>query len=174
MKAANPVTIGILSDTHLHRPTEEFRTLSAVCFADASIIFHAGDLIDCSILDVFAGKEVHAVRGNMCKTSCARTLPRNKIISIGGFRIGLIHRTGFSYSFEDMLLNEFDGNVDCIVYGHTHRAVCHRTGGVLYINPGSFLPPGRASSEGTFGLLTVGEELHGRICRVPRLQDWQP
>ena len=174
MTAAIPVTIGILSDTHLSRPTEEYRTLASVCFADASVILHAGDLTDCSILEVFPGKEIHAVHGNMCRPSCAQGLPSSKIISIGDFRIGLIHRTGFTYSFENMLANEFDGEVDCIVYGHTHQAVCRRIGGVLYINPGSFLPPGRHSSQGTYALLTVGEELHGRICRVPVLKDWQP
>jgi len=174
MTAAKPVTIGILSDTHLSRSTREYESLAAVCFADASVILHAGDLTDCSVLKAFSGKEVHAVHGNMCRGSCARHLPKRKIITMGGFRIGIIHRSGFSYAFEDMLLNEFDGEVDCIVYGHTHQATCHRVAGVLYINPGSFLPPGRHYSEGTYALLTVGEELHGRICRVPRLKDWLP
>jgi putative phosphoesterase len=172
MKEKTPVTIGILSDTHLSRLTGQFRALAAVCFADASIILHAGDLADCSVLDVFRGKKVFAVRGNMCRPTCASTLPRSQIVEVGQFRIGLIHCTGYTYDFEGMLLNEFDGEVDCIVYGHTHKPVCHSVGGVLYINPGSFLPPGRPASEGTYALLNTGEELYGRLHHVPRLKDW--
>ena len=168
-----PVTIGILSDTHLSRPTDSFLALVKICFADAAVILHAGDLTDCSILDVFRGKEIYAVRGNMCRGSCAASLPRSRILEVGGFRIGLIHRAGYSYSFEDMLLNEFDGEVDCIVYGHTHKPVCHRIAGVLYINPGSFLPPGQPPTEGTYAMLTAGKELYGRIHRVPQLKDWR-
>lgn len=172
MTVQPPVTIGILSDTHLSRPTDAFLALVKVCFADAAIILHAGDLTDCSVLEAFKDKKVFAVHGNMCRRSCAATLPSSRIVEVGGFKIGLIHRTGFSYSFEDMLLNEFDGEVDCIVYGHTHRAVCHRIAGVLYINPGSFMPPGSPTS-GTYALLTAGKELHGRIHQVPQLKKWQ-
>lgn len=168
-----PLTIGILSDTHLSRPTHEFLALAKVCFADAAVILHAGDLTDRSVLDVFKNKEVYAVHGNMCYGSCAASLPRRRIVEIEGFRIGLIHRTGSSYSFEDMLLNEFDGAVDCIVYGHTHKPTCRRVAGVLYINPGSFLPPGRPVTEGTYALLTAGKKLYGRIHQVPHLKDWQ-
>ena len=172
MTAQPPVTIGILSDTHLSRPTDAYLALVKVCFADASIILHAGDLTDGSVLEAFKDKKVFAVHGNMCRGSSAAGLPRSRIVEVGGFKIGLIHRTGFSYSFEDMLLNEFDGDVDCIVYGHTHKPVCHRIGGVLYINPGSFLPPGRSPTGGTYALLTAGEELHGRIHHVPQLKEW--
>jgi len=173
MNEKPPVIIGILSDTHLARLTDQFRALASVCFADASIILHAGDLTDCSVLDVFQGKKVFAVRGNMCLPACSSTLPRRRIIVVDHFRIGLIHRTGYSYNFEEMLLNEFDGEVDCIVYGHTHKPVCHRVGGVLYINPGSFLPPGRPASEGTYALLNTGEELHCRLHGVPLLKEWR-
>ena len=94
MTVQSPLTVGILSDTHLSRPTDEFLALAKVCFADAAVILHAGDLTDCSILEVFRNKKVYAVHGNMCHGSCAANLPRSRIVEVRGFRIGLIHRTG--------------------------------------------------------------------------------
>jgi hypothetical protein len=128
------VKIGILADTHLHQPTPVFAQQVALCFAEVSIIFHAGDLTNIAILQAFKAKEVHAVHGNMCDFATMKSLPRKKTVRIGDFTIGIIHRSGNSYDFENSLLDEFDG-VDCIVFGHTHQPVCQTVGGVLYINP---------------------------------------
>ena len=161
----NPLKIGILSDTHLTRPTETFKKIVAACFHDTEIILHAGDLTDPAILTVFPGKEVHAVYGNMCSALACQHLPPHKQITVGGFTIGLIHRAGNTYDFEQRLIEIFP-EADCIVYGHTHRPVCHRLGGVLYINPGSFTGTGQAGTGGTFAILEVGETLQGRIYQI--------
>jgi len=161
-----PIKIGILSDTHIATITPEFRQKAAACFAETSIILHAGDLTSPEILAAFNGKEVHAVHGNMCEASSRRNLPRQETISIGGFTIGLIHNSGYAYDFEDRLRDEF-GAVDCIVYGHTHRPVCHQTGGILFINPGSFMTTGRFGAPGTYAILEVGDELKAAIHEVP-------
>ncbi len=155
----HPITIGILSDTHISRVSDTFQQLAATCFAQADIILHAGDLTDLSILSVFQDKEVHTVHGNMCNASSYTTLPTQKLIQVGDFSIGLIHKVGHSYDFEDRLIEVFP-EADCIVYGHTHNAVCHQIGDVLYINPGSF------NSRGTYALLQVGEKLKGSIHQV--------
>jgi predicted phosphodiesterase len=65
--------------------------------------------------------------------------------------------------------------VDCIVYGHTHHAVCHRTYGVLFINPGTFQSSGPHGAPGTYAILTIDEQvpqakgLQAAIHEVPRL-----
>ncbi|MEW6429073.1 MAG: metallophosphoesterase family protein [Thermodesulfobacteriota bacterium] len=169
-----PLIAGILSDTHLTEPDDHFRRLVEICFAEAEVILHAGDLTDLSVLEVFDDRTVHAVRGNMCRPSACQRLPDRKIVTLGRFKIGLIHRAGWSYDFEDQLLPEFDEMVDCIVYGHTHRPVCHQSGGVLYINPGSFQATGRHGACGTYALLTIGDELLARIHHVPRLAPRMP
>lgn len=162
------ITIGILSDTHLVRYNDSFQKLADTCFAEASIILHAGDLTDISVLHAFKDKEVHAVHGNMCHFSSRDALPFKKVIEIGNFKIGLIHGMGFRHNVEDYLFREFD-QVDCIVSGHTHRAVCHRLYDILFINPGSFLGSGPYGSAGTYAILEVGESLSGKIHTVPRL-----
>ncbi len=160
--------VGILSDTHLTRPNHLFREFVDACFSDIPIILHAGDLTDISILESFAGKEIHAVHGNMCNPSSRSTLPSKKVITLGGFRIGITHGLGYSYNPEDYLVNEFD-TVDCIVYGHTHIPVCHKTGDVLFINPGSFTATSRYGSPGSYAILEIGKNLSGTLCEVPCL-----
>jgi len=161
----NPCRIGILSDTHLSTPTETFRKMVDFCFHDADVILHAGDLTDLSILQAFSGKTVHAVHGNMCAPLTRLSLPEKKVIQIGGFTIGLIHRAGHTYDFEDRLIEIFP-EADCIVYGHTHRPVCHRLGGILYVNPGSFSGSGYSGAGGTFAILEAGETLQGQIYQL--------
>lgn len=162
-----PVRVGILSDTHLSRPTPEFQKLVDICFAGTSIILHAGDLTEPFILQAFKGKVVHGVHGNMCSAASRQALPRKKTVTLGNFTLGIIHNTGYAYDFEDQLSLEFD-QVDCIIYGHTHRPVCHTSGGILYINPGSFQSTGRFGAPGTFAILEVGETLSATLFEVPQ------
>ena len=161
------ITIGILSDTHLTKPTELFKKQVEKCFSGADIILHAGDLTERSVLDVFDGKEVHAVHGNMCGHSAYSKLPVQKTIQVGGFTIGLAHGAdGPAYNIEERLWDAL-GPVDCIVYGHTHEPVCHRAGPVLFINPGRFAcQPGY--SPGTYALLEVDHELRPTIHTIDR------
>ncbi|MCK5227385.1 MAG: YfcE family phosphodiesterase [Desulfobulbaceae bacterium] len=165
----NTLKIGVLSDTHLAGPTDLFTKQVSLCFSDVSMIIHAGDLTDMSVLAAFGDREIHAVHGNMCRQSAWSMLPKKKVIQAGAFKIGIIHNTGFSYNFEDQLVNEFDEAVDCIVYGHTHIPTCHTVGPLLYLNPGSFMPTGRHGSPGAYAILEAGNQLHGNIFEVPRL-----
>ena len=150
-------TIGVLSDTHLIEPGKWFREKAARCFADAEMILHAGDLTSLSVLDVFAGKTVHAVHGNMCGPKTRDALPASKIIEVGGFRLALVHGVGFLPNIEERLF-DFFAPVDCIVYGHTHRPVCHRYGPTLMLNPGSF------TATSSYAIIRLDQDgLAGRI-----------
>ena len=157
------ITIGALSDTHLLEPDKRFKEKALLCFADADMILHAGDLTSLSVLDVFAGKTVHAVHGNMCGPNTRAALPTSKIIEAGNFRILLIHDAGYMHNTEERLFDEF-GPIDCIVYGHTHKPVCHRYGPTLMVNPGSFTATGTYGSSGTYAIITVEQNsIEGKI-----------
>jgi hypothetical protein len=163
------IKIGILSDTHLSRPSALFTAQVERCFADVSLIFHAGDLTNAEILGAFPDKEVYAVHGNMCDPAARQRLPAVRTITIKNFTIILTHGYGYGYhDLEGRLFNEF-AEADCIVYGHTHVAACHRLGPILFINPGSFALTGGAGAPGTFAILEVDHELRGRIEPMPRL-----
>jgi putative phosphoesterase len=160
------ITIGVLSDTHLLEPDKRFRENARRCFADADMILHAGDLTGLSVLDVFAGKTVHAVHGNMCGSDIRTALPTSKIIEVGNFRILLIHGAGYRHNTEERLFDAF-GPIDCIVYGHTHKPVCHLYGPTLMVNPGSFTGTGTYGASGTYAIITVEQNsMEGKIHSV--------
>lgn len=161
--------IGILSDTHLYGVSEHFRQHSEIAFKSCDTIIHAGDITDMEILKVFRGKTVFAVHGNMCGQATRKALPESRILSMNGYKIAVCHGTGSRYDIEERLYRRFH-NVDCIVYGHTHQPVSHRSCGILYINPGSFQGTGRYGSPGTYAVLTTGvntlsAELQSLPCR---------
>ena len=159
------ITIGVLSDTHLTGPSQVFRKRAKRCFADVDMVLHAGDLTHISVLEAFGNKKVHAVHGNMCGYQAQVDLPDKKIIAVNGFQIGLTHGTGYYHNIEERLYSEF-GPLDCIVYGHTHKAVCHWVGKTLFVNPGSFSGTGRYGASGTYAIITVGQKLAAKIHTV--------
>ena len=154
------IRAGILSDTHLTQADPLFRELTRRAFLDCSVIIHAGDLTDKGILDVFADKTVYAVHGNMCNAGCRLALPDRRLFKLGRFTVGLAHGD-HRLNIEDSLWTEFP-EADCIIYGHTHRAVCHLEGGdpgVLFLNPGSF-------RNGSYALLEAGETLTATLHQL--------
>lgn len=157
---------GILSDTHLASPGKEFTGLIERCFASCDVIIHAGDLTGTRVLEAFSGFEMHVVHGNMCDPGTQMSLPREKVFRLGSFAIGLTHGAHLGPDIEGNLWNLFP-DVDCMIYGHTHRPVCHRLGGVLIINPGTFRSTGRFGAAGTYAILEAGETLHAAIHEVP-------
>jgi len=163
------ITIGVLSDTHLTGPSQVFRERVKRCFADVDMIFHAGDLTHISVLEAFGNKKVHAVHGNMCGYQAQVDLPDKKIIAVHGFQIGLTHGAGAYRNIEERLYSSL-GPLDCIVYGHTHKTVCHWVGKTLFVNPGSFSGTGRYGASGTYAIITAGEKLAANIHAVEPLE----
>jgi len=145
-----------------------FFRLAQHCFADCEVIIHAGDLTDIAVLQAFADKQIFAVHGNMCNQSCHGPLPKEQTFQLGSFSIGLTHGAGLGLDIESQLWDLFP-EVDCMIYGHTHRAVCHKIAGTLIINPGSFQQTGRYGAPGTYALLEIGDSLQAAIHEVPRL-----
>ena len=129
--------IGVISDTHLSKPNKALWRLAQGIFADVPMVLHAGDLTRISILEVFSDKKVIAVCGNMDRYDVTQKLPTKEIITVNGYRIGLIHGWGSSRGLEDKIIDNFQ-DVDAIVYGHTHKAANHIKNGVLMFNPGAF------------------------------------
>ncbi|TKB12202.1 metallophosphoesterase family protein [Desulforhopalus sp. IMCC35007] len=163
-------TIGIISDTHLQQPDHFFLENCVNAFKNCDAIIHAGDLTDHSILSVFSGKTVYAVRGNMCNLQTQRTLPERKTVSIKGYTIGISHGAGPRHNIEERVYEMFP-EADCIIYGHTHIPVCHYYGTTLLINPGSFQSTSRYGGPGTYALLQIDSNgLHGSLHNLPVLQ----
>ena len=157
------IRAGVLSDTHLSRLDADFKAMAERCFAGCDVIIHAGDLTDAGILAAFAGKTVYAVSGNMCNAATRDALPLSRVFQLGTFTIALAHGAHLGMAIEDRLWTLFP-EADCIIYGHTHQAICHREGGVLFLNPGSFLPGG------SYAVLEAGDELNATLHSVDPLR----
>lgn len=159
---------GILSDTHLFRLDDQFQELVRRCFADCSVIIHAGDITELPILDAFAGKILYAVHGNMCSSQVYRKYPKMQTFTLNNHQVGLTHGAGLGPDIELAMFSLFP-EADCMIYGHTHRPIIHKYGEVLVINPGSFQATGRYGAPGTYAILEIGETLNASIHEVPQL-----
>ncbi len=153
--------IGVISDTHLNISDGRLEKIVKDYFHDVDLILHAGDIVELDVLDVFIGKKVYAVSGNMDHDSVREVFPGKQILEIEGQRIGLIHGWGSPFGLEEKVIREFE-NVECIVYGHTHRAMNEVRNGVLLFNPGSPTDQ-RFARHNSVGILDVGKEIVGKI-----------
>jgi putative phosphoesterase len=156
-------TVGIISDTHISSCDPKFLRVVNKVFSECDIIIHAGDLTESNILKAFEGKEVYAVHGNMCTPSTKKLIPSHRTLIIDGYTFGICHGAGNRQNIEDRMFDLFP-MADCIIYGHTHIAKCHKIGSTLMINPGSFQSTGRYGAPGTYALLVVKDSgLHASI-----------
>jgi uncharacterized protein len=122
--------IGVLSDTH-----GRLRESVLAKLAHCELIIHAGDIGDVAVLAQLQriGRVV-AVKGNVDRGSWSASLNESECIDFYGKTILVIH------NIDDLKMNPESGNVDVVIYGHSHRAAQGRKDGVLYVNPGSAGP----------------------------------
>ena len=156
--------IGVLSDTHLHRLTDEFKELVDHYLADTDAIFHVGDFTSSGVVDYLDRRPFYGVCGNMDPLDVKARLPEKRVVELGAYRFGLIHGWGSSDGLEERVSDMFS-NVDVVVYGHSHKAVNHFRGGVLLFNPGTACG---YSGNGfhSIGILECDETVRGEILRV--------
>jgi hypothetical protein len=157
--------IGVISDTHLSKPSDSLYRLMEGIFKDVSIVMHAGDLTRMGILDVFLGKETIAVHGNMDRSDVSKRLPKKEILTVGKYRIGLIHGWGSPRGIEERIIEQFE-NVQAIVYGHTHKSANQVKNGILMFNPGAFSGTFLLGRNPSVGVLTVDNGIRGTIVKI--------
>jgi len=159
--------LGVISDTHCTVPTAELEKIVAKHFRGIDTILHAGDIVSAAVFAIFGDRTVYAVQGNMDKRELRSSLPEKRIIDCQDIKIGLIHGWGGPRDLEDKLLSEFD-DIDCLVYGHTHKPVNYVRNGVLIFNPGSPTDRWFAPYQ-SVGMLTIEEEtVRGDIIRIDK------
>jgi len=125
--------IGLIADTHgLVRP-ELFDALAGV-----DCLLHAGDVGGRAVLkELETIAPVRAVYGNV-------DLPGDPYLesavhlTVDGRTIHVSHGHELGSPTPDRLLSRYDADV--LVFGHTHRALLHREGERLVVNPGAAGP----------------------------------
>ncbi|BDG07844.1 metallophosphoesterase family protein [Anaeromyxobacter paludicola] len=150
--------LGLVSDTHdlvdghLHR-----------LFAGCERILHGGDVADEDVLqELSLLAPVVAVRGNNDAGRWADALPELRVVEVGALRALLVHQLPSPDRPDPAVVRAIAReHADLVLFGHSHRPLVTRAGGVLFVNPGS-AGPRRFSLPRTAGLLDV----EGRRARI--------
>jgi putative phosphoesterase len=131
------IRVGVVADTHSPEflpelPGELFRRLRGV-----DLILHAGDVVCRELLDELSGfAPTLAVLGNN-DAALVGTVPEERLITVEGLRIGMIHDSGVSKGREGRLRRRFP-TADVVVFGHSHIPVdTEGIDGQRLFNPGS-------------------------------------
>jgi putative phosphoesterase len=154
---ASRLTVGVVSDTHgLVRP-EAIETLRG-----SDVILHAGDVGGSHVLQELGElAPVIAVRGN-ADGGWARLLPERRRLDLGGVPVLVLHDRAV------LGLDPADEGLRVVVFGHSHRPLSEKRGGVLWFNPGS-AGPRRFRLPVSVGRLII---VDGRV--LPRLVPLHP
>ena len=141
--------IAVISDTH-----NLFRPEVAEWIAKCDGVIHAGDVNSLKVLEeiksaVGMEKPFWVVRGNNDR-EWAKHLPEFLRFELGGVRFFLVHNK------KDVPKDL--GDVQVVVYGHSHKFVEEMADGRLWLNPGS-CGRRRFSSAVTMAVLYLGDEV---------------
>ena len=127
----------VVSDTH--KKNDNYFKLVERLHPD--MVIHCGDAEGSEYaLTECAGCPVQIVLGN---NDFFSYLPREAELTLEGFKIWVTHGHNYYVSLgNEMLKREaLARGVDIVLYGHTHRPVVDKEGGVIAVNPGSLSYP---------------------------------
>ena len=128
----------VLADTHL-RPGSK-RGLPAPVYSaleEADLVLHAGDVVTGALLEELAGfAPTVAVLGNN-DGDLAGQLPEERLLTVDGLRIAMVHDSGARKGREGRLRRRFP-TADLVVFGHSHIPLdAPGLDGQRLFNPGS-------------------------------------
>lgn len=147
-------TVAVLSDTHgLLRP--EVMEIIAGC----DLIIHGGDINRKEIIEELEKiAPVYVVRGNNDK-EWAEYIPQHLDIRIGECLFHVVHNR----KFIPQDISSYDG----IIFGHSHKYLCKKEDGIVWLNPGS-CGKRRFDQEITFAMMEVnGKDIHVEKIQIP-------
>ncbi|KUO70328.1 MAG: phosphodiesterase [Clostridia bacterium BRH_c25] len=155
--------IGVISDTHIRSSAKLLPNIIYEVFDGVDMILHAGDiLIEEVVIELATIAPVYAVAGNNDSYEMLDRYGTKRIITANGKKIGLTHGTSRGRTYMNAYAEFTGDNVDCVVYGHSHKAHNEVINGVLFFNPGS--PTSRRfEPRYSLGILYVNEDIRGEI-----------
>jgi hypothetical protein len=131
----------VVADTHLPRFGRGLPVALSTGLRDAGVelILHLGDFTGPQIPDLFeALAPLEAVAGNNDSPALRRRFGQRKVVRVAGVRVGLVHGDGRGGTTQSRSVAAFTADeVDVVCFGHSHRPLCERHGGIWLVNPGS-------------------------------------
>ncbi|SEN57065.1 hypothetical protein SAMN05518847_103228 [Paenibacillus sp. OV219] len=149
----------VVSDTHMTRMAKKLPERLIEELKSANAILHAGDWMALSVLEMLEQyAQTEGVAGNNDGSEIVARLGWRKLLEIEGVRIGIVHGHKGTGVRSDTELNAYrafeKGQVDVVVFGHSHIPVKRERDGVLMFNPGSPTDK-RRQAQYSFGILTI-------------------
>jgi putative phosphoesterase len=134
----------------------------------ADHIIHAGDW---SAIDVYKKLADYApvtgVHGNVDDALIREEMPDKKVITLNGFRIGIVHGHGSGKTTDRRAFDAFDDvAVDVIIFGHSHIPLLRYFKKRLLINPGSLMDK-RTNPYCSFAVMELEEAIEVRHIFLP-------
>lgn len=173
--------IGVIADTHIPELLPSLPSKVGDVFEGLDIILHGGDICGLDTLHELENSFTitMAVAGERDDPEAKRYLEDKKVLRFGNRSIGMIHghREDGPSRWErirrklmgvprhrglpEYVRSQFE-DVDCIVFGHSHRPYVKVVDGVLLFNPGAVAPT--RGLRPSVGILEVGRKtITGRI-----------
>ncbi|MBY0223879.1 metallophosphoesterase family protein [Mammaliicoccus sciuri] len=153
----------ILSDTHMPKKGSVLpeRFLNELDQADH--IIHAGDWSTLEVYDILSAyAPVTGVQGNVEDEHIREKMPEREVITLEGFRIGIVHGHGSGKTTDRRAFDAFvDEPVDVIIFGHSHIPLLRYFKKCLLINPGSLMDK-RTNPYYSFAVMNLGEGIEVR------------
>jgi len=112
--------VGLISDTHIPARARAVPKKIFEVFQGASLILHAGDLTQLSVVDELERlAPVVAVCGNMDGYEVREKLPIMNSVKVYKWKIGVIHNSGIFWGTKRMKTIAKRNNFDALIFGHT-------------------------------------------------------
>lgn len=159
----------VLADTHIRRGSS--RRLPAAVYEaleEADLVLHAGDVVTGDLLEELAGfAPTVAVLGNN-DGELVGELPEERILTVEGLRIAMVHDSGARPGREGRLRRRFP-TAQLVVFGHSHMPLdAPGLDGQHLFNPGSPTEKRAHTPHLGFGRLRIdgGHLLDHRLVEV--------
>lgn len=158
--------IVVVSDTHMPRMAKQLPSGLVSELDSADLILHAGDWTGIDVYEMLAKfAPVEGVAGNNDGETIIQKFGYRKTIQCEDLTIGLVHGHSFiaGRTAQQHALQSFaPGEVDVIVFGHSHIPVNEKHGDLLLFNPGSPTDK-RRQPRYSFGILEIeGKKIKAR------------
>jgi uncharacterized protein len=134
-----PLRILVTGDTHLGARRTWLPDPLLQCASAADMIVHTGDFCTRAAKELFEWHgPVLAVRGNNDDAALMTALPDRLFVTAGERRVLITHgHLERGTSARNAVQKTYGGELDLVIYGHSHQPCWEEVRGSWFLNPGS-------------------------------------
>jgi len=152
--------IGVIADTHLSDRVVKLPDALVEGLKGVDLILHAGDWVSPLVIDLVEQiAPCEGVTGNNDGPLIRERFGMSKLLTVAGYRIGMIHGDGSRKTTEERAREAFLAErPDVVIFGHSHIPYLQTIDGILMFNPGSPTDK-RRQPRYSYGILELGDTI---------------